>query len=402
MYEVTTSRFVLPREEDVRDNALFLHRHLWTPKSIIMLVHGLSASPYETWQNFPKLLFEDRDLSNFDVGLFKYDTTLLRWNVVRVEPARSIEDVATEFADVVRDDLKSYQNIVFLCHSLGGIVTKSAIRRVALYNPELLGRIRLLMLLGTPNYGSTVALLVPALILFLFSREIASLRVFSPHLTELQLFWNTRIRNDPADSEERILLNERAVVSTKDRLVPRGSGVGNLPDRYLRRVNRPHTCLAKPRDSADDIFLYVKGVTLEVTPRSEIPAQARRHRARQLEDSVSRFFLSMRRMAELYHEKQKLLAENSFRTGDQFDMTYERHKKETEELFFQMRDSLRVVWEEFPDGDVRSRIAEFAEWYHALVEANEDVDVRPRAAGPQRLKSIVEAIHSQTTREQDS
>jgi pimeloyl-ACP methyl ester carboxylesterase len=399
VFDVVTQKFHTPDPGTVAANTFFLYRRMWGPRSLLVFVHGLGGSPYETWRKFPDLVFSDPDLYHFDVGLFRYDSSVFRWNMLKLAPARPIDDIGAELADILRDDLREYQNVVFICHSLGGIVTKFAIRRIIEFYPANTDRLRLLVLIGTPNYGSLLASWIPAPILVPFSRDIASLRVFSPELESLQLFWNTRVRHNPKDAADRVLVNTRAIVSAKDRFVRRGSGIGSLPDQYLRRVPVAHTRLVKPADTGDSVYRYVKQSILDVVPAAGSAIRPRRHLAFELNDVVSTFFLEMRRMGELYREKQAAIKEGRFESGSRFDTVYQEQQKIVNEAFARVRDSLRRVWEHFPDGDVRARVSEFANWYHSVVDADEDIDPRPSGAGPQRLRGIVDAMYAQSPEE---
>lgn len=399
MFEVTTSEFMSPDEGKIRENTFFLYRHLWNPEGVIVFVHGLGGSPFETWKKFPQLAFEDTELGMFDVGLFKYDTKVLRWGMLTLKPVRAIHDIAEELTDIVRDHLGGYRHISFVTHSLGGIVAKFGIRRIIEFYPDRVAQIHSLFLIGTPNYGSAWASYIPRPLLFLFSAEMACLKIFSPGLDQLQVFWNTRVRSDPADAPGRVLIRERAIISGKDRYVERGSGVGSLPDPFIKRVPKAHTRLPKPLDDKDDVYLYIKRNLADVEVRRRRDQQGDRQSRQQLrselEDRVSEFFHRMRRMAELYHEKDRLIREGKFEIGGTFDQTYEVVHREVEDVFVKMRAALRDVWENFPDGEVRPRIRDFADWYHKLVERGDDIDVRANAPGPQHLSRIIQAIDDQ-------
>ncbi|MCH7754001.1 hypothetical protein IH970_02595, partial [candidate division KSB1 bacterium] len=92
-----------------------------------------------------------------------------------------------------------------------------------------------------------------------WSADLRALDAFSTDVTDLQGFWTSRIAYEPELAiGGRLLLDERAVVSVKDRFVRQGSGVGDLPERFVERLRVRHKNLVKPTDKESRSFRWRK------------------------------------------------------------------------------------------------------------------------------------------------
>ena len=221
----------------------------------LLFVHGLGGDPITTWQRFPELAFHAQELANFDIGLFGYRSGVFT-NLAPGLPKLDIREKSLDLAADIRVlfDEDHYDGVVIVAHSMGGIVAKFAIRQLLELDPMNGRRILGLYLCGTPQYGSLKAIWP----LRWFSPDLRLLAAFSADLSDLQLFWNSRITTDPIRmSSQRFFLDERALVGTHDRLVKRGSGVGSLPFERVQTVNLPHTKLVKPRDAQAPTFQWL-------------------------------------------------------------------------------------------------------------------------------------------------
>ena len=120
---------------------------------LALFVHGLGGRRYgkhSTWGNFPRFMSED--FPELDIGMYQYRTLTGRFVFTK---SVSLEEEARVFADVVRDQLASYANIVLIGHSMGGLLCKAVIHElVGRGDRNTLERIGGLMLMATPQLGS--------------------------------------------------------------------------------------------------------------------------------------------------------------------------------------------------------------------------------------------------------
>src|SRR5579863_3777366 len=119
MKTITQEQFSAPANLDkVAEQSIIVHRRNAAPATrIIVFVHGLGGTPYGTWGNFPKFIFED--ISDLDVGLYQYETLWRRFKFGAQIPLDREADI---FAGVVRDELKNYRDIILVGHSMGGLL----------------------------------------------------------------------------------------------------------------------------------------------------------------------------------------------------------------------------------------------------------------------------------------
>jgi pimeloyl-ACP methyl ester carboxylesterase len=110
----------------------------------IVFVHGLGGDARGTWTSLPSVIGRDEDVDAV-AYLFGYPTTPLGggWG---------IEDARTKLAKCL-GELRSYDEVIVVAHSMGGLVAARAL----LGSPEDAARTSLLLLLGTPQWGSPVA-----------------------------------------------------------------------------------------------------------------------------------------------------------------------------------------------------------------------------------------------------
>jgi pimeloyl-ACP methyl ester carboxylesterase len=212
-----------------------------------VFVHGLASSAM-TWLPFLAEAFPASELQVFDFAVFNYQTSLVsRFNPFQRLPR--VEEWARVLANTIRTTLVSqerYDSFVLVGHSMGGLVCKFAIRYLLEDDTATTRRLHSLFTYGTPNYGSERAGFIGSL----FSPDLAFLRAFGASIHDLQTFWNSRISAVP-ETEGKLTVHERAVMSAKDYLVSPVSSIGGLPEKFILRLASNHTALTVPAGPGD-------------------------------------------------------------------------------------------------------------------------------------------------------
>jgi pimeloyl-ACP methyl ester carboxylesterase len=164
MWTVEGNTFDKPKVfPSVREEPLFVHRRIGgsVSRKLIIFVHGFGGDRYETWekgvneserpQSFPRFIFEKEErLSDVDIGLYAYVSGFKRLWTTSIDFSRE----ATVMAETLRD-AKSYDHIVLIGHSMGGVLIKAAVAdRIQAADRATLQRICGLFLLATPQIGS--------------------------------------------------------------------------------------------------------------------------------------------------------------------------------------------------------------------------------------------------------
>jgi len=122
------------------------------PRSrVIVFVHGLHGSR-DTWRSangayWPDLLRNDPRFAYSDVEVAEYPT-----------PSSHGKMSSTQLADVLytrlnQDHVWDHREVVFLAHSLGGILVEEMLLR----HPNVAAQVKFIVSYGTPHEGSTVA-----------------------------------------------------------------------------------------------------------------------------------------------------------------------------------------------------------------------------------------------------
>jgi len=222
-------------------------------------VHGFGGNRYgdnSTWGKFPEFIYDD--FPNFDVGLYEYRTSLRRlkfWESV------SLSAEAKVLAGIIRD-IKDYQIIILIGHSMGGLLCMAAIADlINTRQQESLARIGGLILMATPQTGS---LRVPTFLSWLFQ----DFRALKPHGDFVTGLHDTLINNQVSLDETRgqpesVVIPTWAVLGASDHWVDKLSAGLNLSDARKRTVRGSHEAIVKPKSKRSDAYEYVQSRIVE-------------------------------------------------------------------------------------------------------------------------------------------
>jgi hypothetical protein len=141
--------------------------------NLIIFAHGLRDDGTLTWTNpetnqtWAQMLSEDSRFESFDLMSYHYSSMLFQAGSL------SISNVADQLAfRMDNEDVNSYENIVFVAHSMGGLV----VRNLLLKNVAISEKVPLIYFLATPTAGSDVARI--ASLLDLPNRQLDALTSF--------------------------------------------------------------------------------------------------------------------------------------------------------------------------------------------------------------------------------
>ncbi|WP_234545298.1 NACHT domain-containing protein, partial [Streptomyces shenzhenensis] len=107
----------------------------------------------KTWRLLEKRIEEDQSLDFARVLPFQYATGIRRWHPLRGYP--DLDTVADSLKEYLRTEAGSFERLVLVTHSMGGLVAQCCITRMlADGNGPELARIRRVVMLACPNEGS--------------------------------------------------------------------------------------------------------------------------------------------------------------------------------------------------------------------------------------------------------
>jgi pimeloyl-ACP methyl ester carboxylesterase len=128
--------------------------------NLVIFVHGLFGDAVESWCNgrtgayWPELLGADSDLSDFDIYVASFESPYVSQSSLITE----IAERELQFLDQVHHAFERYQQIYFIGHSMGGLITRRILTQLNRPTSEdKLRRVRAAFFFATPSQGSTLA-----------------------------------------------------------------------------------------------------------------------------------------------------------------------------------------------------------------------------------------------------
>lgn len=240
-------------------------------KNLILFVHGFCGGD-DTWKNgdspsFAELLAQDEIISNnYDIANYSYYTkltnlyskvsgigTLLKrlFGTSHGKLAKnvSIEEISSLLTTEIRFQLQSYDNIVLIAHSMGGLVAKSAI--VKAMEDQQPSKIKFFVSLAVPHLGAEAATFGKLISSNLQIENLAPLNNFIHQINDKWQKSNTR-------PETKYFYGLYDDTVSKNSAVPidkeKSDGIS---------LDEDHTSITKPESSNSTIYLAVKQVILD-------------------------------------------------------------------------------------------------------------------------------------------
>ncbi len=226
-------------------------------KKLILFIHGLGGNPLKTWGKFPELLKSDMEIyHDFDIEHFSFPTSIFRFPFGQILP--KIQDLAEGLRSEINIKYSSYDEIVIVCHSLGGLVGKKYILEEIKSKNRL--RVSKILLYATPNNGATLA--SAGSTLTWCNLQINQLKKTSDFVELLNEDWYKY------KIEEVIYV--KYIVAAQDKIVDKHSAKniwGN--NSYDVIVGKNHGSVVKPIDKTDLTFIYLKNFLQSKSKKDE-------------------------------------------------------------------------------------------------------------------------------------
>jgi len=118
---------------------------------LILFVHGFLGDAVETWGEFENLLTKhERDIfENYDVRFFDYPSGILN------DP--KIQTLAKALRTSIEHDYPEYDEIVLVCHSMGGLVAKKYLLDEIKFHEVDILKVKKVIFYDTPHNGADIA-----------------------------------------------------------------------------------------------------------------------------------------------------------------------------------------------------------------------------------------------------
>jgi pimeloyl-ACP methyl ester carboxylesterase len=256
MLRLTAPSYEEPEAPDsLTEESLVVHQRTadTANSKLVLFVHGLGGTRYgrkSTWGNFPRFMFDD--FPQLDIGMYQYTTLSGRFNFTK---SVSLDEESRVFADLVRDQLRAYNTIILMGHSMGGLLCKAMLEKLIVRDDRnSLTRIGGLLLMATPQLGS---LRVPGF-LARFSFDFGALEPHSELVTRINRCFEDHIALDEGvHTLRKFTIPTWAIEGISDRWVDSLSAGIGLPSSRRRVVRGSHTSIVKPRDRSADAYTWV-------------------------------------------------------------------------------------------------------------------------------------------------
>jgi predicted alpha/beta hydrolase family esterase/tetratricopeptide (TPR) repeat protein len=211
---------------------------------LVLFVHGMGGSE-ETWGRFRNLIEDDLELKKVvQVEFFSYPTGTLRWfNRWRY---LELEDLSEALGTAVNNRFGSFERIILVCHSMGGLLCKKYVAQTVAQNDTF--RIAGILFFATPHTGAELAGVSDML-----SREHAHAKQVRPNSVFLE-----QLNRDWINLRCETKLDTTYVIAGQDSIVDKTSAGGPPGSRRELIPDRGHIDVVKPNNSNELAFLILK------------------------------------------------------------------------------------------------------------------------------------------------
>ena len=118
-------------------------------KKLILFIHGFMGGA-ATWGDFEKLLESDNQISEqYTIGFLEYPTGVLK------DP--KIQRLSESLRTILNHEYEAYDDIVLVCHSMGGLVVKKYLVEEIKARSKSPLRVKKVLFYDTPHNGADIA-----------------------------------------------------------------------------------------------------------------------------------------------------------------------------------------------------------------------------------------------------
>lgn len=215
---------------------------------LIVFVHGVLGAPRDTWTNaqtgayFPDLVASDSAFADADIFVVGFPSPSIRTSY-------SIDQLTEKvYRDLKANGALDYQDIVFVSHSMGGIVARAFVLKYEDVRPK----VKMMQFFSTPFAGADLASFASALSR---STQFDGMRdiVDNTYLQSQQSSWNAAGLSTSIKSFCAYELRP-----TFGKMIVTLQSATLICNQRLDPIDANHIDIVKPKDGNDDSFLALK------------------------------------------------------------------------------------------------------------------------------------------------
>lgn len=233
-------------------------------KNIIVFIHGFIGSKATWFENnrepkiLIKYLLQNEIISkNYHYTIYDYESTLfsiLKRNRIysliksygfkkKTKFPLAVKSVMKNLDFRIESSLEKYTNLIFVCHSLGGIIGKYYISNQLAKRKS--GKVKLYITLATPHLGTDIANKAHH---FFKNPQLLDLSTINDDLVDLNREW--------INLEHEVGLPDREYfVAQYDKVVPKGAGGIDTKEAKISDVQADHSSIINVESQKDDIVI---------------------------------------------------------------------------------------------------------------------------------------------------
>ena len=288
----------------------------------IALIHGIGATdPQAYWRDFLAVLMQDEHLHEFGVFVWKYPThvqpggirnALSSWKRKTLrETTPRIALLGSAWSVTYRTQFQGYQDVVLVCHSMGGLVVKSWILQMLEQGQSKnLATVRHIAFYATPHQGA------PMTTLARWNKQLKDMQLDSPFIEDVDRRWHDHVVTwkerplAPADAHFNGYIPHLVLAGLNDAVVP--SQYATIRGMPLATITGDHSQVIQPIDSNDTRYRVWRTQTDEafanLSIKTDVSSPPIRHELTVVSTSVSR---SLNRVFEANSTQTPVITEKT-------------------------------------------------------------------------------------------
>ena len=243
--------------------------------TVIAFLHGIGAkAPQDYWEQFLNVLQSDEQMREFGIFVWKYPThkepTLLKDKPLVSDAAPRIKLLGEAWGAVYRAQFRDYQEVILVCHSMGGLVVKSWVVGVLLDGDSAkLETLRHITFYATPHNGALSATLTA------WNEQLRDMKLDSAFIADVGKGWHDRVvawkDQDPGLSDHLYnrYIPHLVIAGLNDKVVP--YNLATIRGMETMVVQGDHSQVIQPANVDDTRYKAWQDdveETLRVKPRT--------------------------------------------------------------------------------------------------------------------------------------
>jgi len=235
--------------------------------TLTIFVDGLTGNAFDTWLNketnkfWPQIMRSDSHFDHSDVLVYEYPSKIF-------SDGYGIDGLAEMLGTDLLDqsiNIRKYDHILVIAHSLGGIVTAQAILRY----PELMQRVKGVFMFGTPWDGSYLADIVRVIGAGNLVSQLRQPRDGNKFLESIRDSWRDKVRGKIKIkcAYEKVATGSKFLGMIWGEVVVPKRSVDKLCDERATPIDANHINMVKPGSQDSFIHKVVRRWHSDAAPR---------------------------------------------------------------------------------------------------------------------------------------